>query len=826
MILQNILQNIFIKHQKYYDNINNIFNIEMIKNDLKTMDNTLIDFLFNEVLFVYFFTLNINGFKLIDFNKFDQEIQNINNNIKVNDFDVLLNLLNDQNFCQSCSLLSNGHKVLNLKEIISKFNILKEINTSSKIQENDFLLKYIFVYKSYKTILKSFNINENHDFLLLKEKKYSSFLKDYNSIFYKSISIKKKIEKFIQTHKNTEIKINLSKIYFNFPFLKEILSSDNIPYIVSLDYFFTCVLNIIFIDDLHYDKFIQAIEYILSEIDKPFNFFSFTEDINISIIDLDVLLDEDLKFFKEKVLNKKYTLKNSANYSYTFNNRFGIDGCSLQTFQEIANTLNLKRQRIEQIQKIIILEYNNYSRVSYNALIHIIHKLISNCENLNTSFNLLRKHFSKDEDFYFYLETICNQSLNYIKNLLSPNIDMRIFEEYSLSNKMPFTYEEIYNILEESCLINKQFVNYAIKYLVENKKIKMTQTEEPLYIPLNLSIPTMYSQILISYPEGQEMNETVSDINSTFNITIANRQNMDMDRYRSVYLYGQSIYRHISFFDSTYTEDYISNTLKQIHSFLTLSNNDRNIYQCIEYLKSQNNNINYYDLRYMLKKYGLDFNPSILLAGKSNADIVSLTQSKGKSLKTIIIDFVNKTKDPFTIEDLYQKIHMQHNTVDTTFFNLLKEGQSLSRVDGFHYSKPSLAFSNNTPYIENILIAKINYLLNSNLNKSITIAFLENFLNQSLKLTYHKYWYLSFIRFHKNKFDHVYEFESNVLNINNNNQSLTTIIKNLLINCNYDKKLVEKKVENIVLCTNAEMKSTISSILSKEKINKEIYGKK
>lgn len=817
MILKHILQSIFVKHQKYYDNVSNNFNIEFIKKDLKSMDKTLIEFLFNEVLFVYFFTLDINNFKLIDFNKFEQELEHINEEVNIYDFHILTNLLSDKDFCKSCAILYNNYHIIDMNKIMKTVQNLKDINTSFlKTKNNSSLIKNMFIYKSYKTILK--NIEFNCDISSLKEKKYSLFVKENNSVFYKSIEVKKNIENIKQKNLNKKVKINILKVYFNFPFLEKILPLSKDSNIIDLDFFCDRLLDIIFIDNIYYDEFINSINYIFSEIDKPFNFFSFTEDLTISINDLDIILEEDLNFFIQNILSKKYKNKNNENYFYTFNNRFGINGCNLQTFQEIADTLNLKRQRIEQIQKTIIAEYNRYSKISSNSLIVIVHELISKCHNLNTCFKLLRKHFSKDEDFYFYIETICNQSLNHIKNLVSPNIDMRIFDEYSLINKMPFSYDEIYNIIEENSLIDKKFVKYTINYLTQNGKIDVNVTNEPLYTPLALSIPTMYSQILLSYPNGQEMNATLLEIDSVFKIKTT-RQNMDMDRYKNVYLYGKNTYRHTNFFDLIYKETETSNTLQQIYNFLSTSNSDKNIHQCIQHLKSHNNNITYYDLRYMLKKYGAEFTPPILLAGKSNADIVSLIQPKGKSLKTIIIDFVNKSKDPFQIEELYKKITMQHNTVDTTFFNLLKEGKSLCRVDGLHYSKPTLAFSNNNPHIENLLISKINGLFNVNPKISITIAYLEYFLNKNLHLTYHKFWYLSFIRFHKDKFKNIYEFESNVLNITNNNQSLTTIIKNLLIEFNYDKLLVEEKIKDIVLCTATEMKATISSVISKEKIN-------
>jgi len=520
--------------------------------------------------------------------------------------------------------------------------------------------------------------------------------------------------------------------------------------------------------------------------DDFFNEKKIIIDQNIKPSELEKLIIDDIEYILSN-LNERM-----VNF---FCGRYGYKE-KYKVLEKLGNEYGITRERVRQLEKYLNLSIVKLGKIDKQSLIGFFNKY----EYLS-----FHKFFPKLDEFFtdtangtgeitrdklvVFIENFCGVKENYFK---TPERELWHFDTNKLSEIFTFTpsgisEENFLEIIKDNYGYNNFVARSSITFMQNKKLIKVSDGK--IY-PLKLNKIYEVANILASYPEGLHWKKICKIGNNSFtkNKWNANRIvgdfSLSMNFNSFIYLSERGTYKLLKF-------NNILNDRSEILMYILdiCKNNYREqisldfIYKEIK-KKEKYNDINFYDLRLIIKIFGKE--NGIYFHGKSSSNTISLNKNfKAISIKDKLKDIINNTNhevDLVQIKDIFQK---NSSSIDARLDELVEEMEIFKLNPGTYLNYDSAILLCDKDEV----IFKLEEILLD--NKIITNSFIREKLNEEFDYNHSIYYYNSLVKviaqeklwFHKEIYSSKNDF--NVETIKKKIESLFNM--NLSVNKNYDK---------------------------------------
>ncbi len=414
-------------------------------------------------------------------------------------------------------------------------------------------------------------------------------------------------------------------------------------------------------------------------------------------------------------------------------------GITRERVRQLEKILNLSLARIGIIEKQTLINYfNQYDYVSF-------HKLFPRLDEMFTDTARGTEEITRDK-LTVFMEFYCGVKAEYFK---TPERELWNFNEDKL--KEIFTLipsghdkENFIEIIKDNYGYNNFVARSSIEFMENKKLIKIVNNKiYPLKMLKNLEV----THILVSYPEGLHWRKISEIGNNSFTNNkwdlnrIVGDSSLNMLTNQSIYLSERGTYKLFR-----YCLD-IKNKNEIIDFFINyLQENNLEQSSMEPAFKEMTNlsqfkNLNFYDARAIIKKFGAEF--GLFHKGTSGTNTISLNKNiKVISLKEKIKDIITNASDEIHLQDIIKKL--QKTNEDIPVDHHLND-----LVDKFIIFKTSpgtyLSFEKaQNLYDEKEIINELEMLLEN--YEFVTTSFVREKLNEKLLYNFSNYFYDSMIK--------------------------------------------------------------------------------
>lgn len=401
------------------------------------------------------------------------------------------------------------------------------------------------------------------------------------------------------------------------------------------------------------------------------------EHDEIGISGIDEILIEDLDGYLDKL---------SETEALILCKRLGFTEKKC-TLQDIGEQVGLTRERVRQIEKKVLDNFNLSKRLSSSSMERIILENLS--LNIASGFPCLSECFDNEGDFLSFLGA-CANGLD-IKYRLRPDLDKSILTEIFASNGFPLTKPELLEFLEPA--VEADFsLDLVLEYLSDNGDI---QLKSDLCFPGKLGKRDAIAGVLAKNRRGMPWKDVGRIINSS-GVCAArfDPERIDSAAFNdseNVYLAGKGIYRHTRYLpiEKSKFEDLINIVKKMLDEYPRNVAHLMEIVECSETLKE----VDYYGLRYIIKMFGADY--GLFFNGKSQSDSVSLQRKfQNVNQKDVILERLRNSQSAMTKSEIAQLIKSKSLFHAALYIDEMTNDKKIIQVDRMLYTTPEQAFDN------------------------------------------------------------------------------------------------------------------------------------
>lgn len=525
--------------------------------------------------------------------------------------------------------------------------------------------------------------------------------------------------------------------------------------------------------------------------EESFNFKKIVIDQNIKTEELEELIIDDIQLITS-ILNDRSLIFFCGRYGYKEN---------YKTLEELGKKSRVTRERVRQIENYINLSLVKLGKIDKETLINFFnkyeyisfHKLFPKLDELFTNTAKSTGEITRDK-LTVFLENYCGVKEEYFK---TPERELWHFDSSKLSEIFTFTpsgisLENFLEIIKDNYGYNDFLAKSSLDFMKNNNLIKIIDNK--IY-PLKLNKIYEIANILASFPNGLHWKKVCEIGNNSHTENKWNLQRLVGDFSLTlkfnhfIYHSDRGTLKLIKFCN-------LLNDINQVlDEILNIYNDNYRDQISLDFLfkeiKNKNNfkNINFYDLRMIIKIFGEE--KGIYFHGKSHTNIVSLIKNfKAISIKDRLIDIFKKTNYEVNLNQIKDVFLKDSNAIDARLDELVDEMKIFKINPGTYIN-----YENGIKLCDkNNVIFKINELLSK--HSIITNSFIRETLNDEFDYNHSIFYYNSLIKifsleenwFHKEKFLSKEKFNpqewdekiKNLYDINLNiNENYSKISKNL-----------------------------------------------
>lgn len=365
-------------------------------------------------------------------------------------------------------------------------------------------------------------------------------------------------------------------------------------------------------------------------------------DKNIKPSDIEKLIIGDIEYIIS-VLTPRMVFFFCGRYGYKEN---------YKTLNELGKKFGITRERVRQLEKRLNLTLVKLGRLDKSSLINFFnkyeyvsfHKLFPKLDKLFTDTAKGTSEITRDK-LVLFLENFCGLEEEYFK---TPERELWHFDSAKLTEIFTFTpsaisKENFLEIIKDNFGYNNFVAKESIEYMKSKNLIKILDNK--IY-PIKLNKINEVANILASNPEGLHWKKICEIGNSsvTKNSWNLNRLvgDFSLGLKHNSYIYNsdRGTLKLLKFCNLIEDKE---NILKELLDIYNKNYKDQILLDALyKEIKKINKfkNINYYDLRVVVKIFGED--KGIYFNGKSSLDVISLNKNLGKiTIKQKLIDFFN-----------------------------------------------------------------------------------------------------------------------------------------------------------------------------------------
>ncbi len=380
---------------------------------------------------------------------------------------------------------------------------------------------------------------------------------------------------------------------------------------------------------------------------------------DIASDELQRLILEDIDYF-QSLLSDKMKLIFKGRYAYMQN---------FETLENLGEKLKVTRERIRQnerdinealikigkIDKYSLVEFfNKYNSISFHKLFPLLDKNFTNTSHSNSGGDITR------DRLVVFMENYCGVKENYFT---TPERELWHFDKEKLKEIFEFTSsgvsrDNFIEIIKDNFGYDDFTCEPALEFMTEKNLIKIVDNK--IY-PKDLKKNSEVVNILLNYPDGlhwkkiAEIGSNSYTRNSWSTKRIMGDFSLNMTSNSKIYLCERGTYRLLQFCPE------ISNREKIIDFFINYLKNNNKVQMAMEIVykdlikEGDFNNINFYDVRAIIKIFGKE--RGIFHSGRSGTNTVSLDKNiKFISLKTKIKEIIDSSNIEFNRNDLIEKL--------------------------------------------------------------------------------------------------------------------------------------------------------------------------
>jgi len=557
---------------------------------------------------------------------------------------------------------------------------------------------------------------------------------DWLNVNEKNITDKRKDYEYV-------IQMRLSSIYLNYA----CLNKKEIKLVRKLEKQYQKEINIQFL--LNFDPnnfrsygnvfhtFTRLQERIKNELDQK----SYQEIIDIRKRGL--FVSKEIQYF-DMALIDKVLVEDIDNYLWSLDeqlmdialSRWGYNK-NHESLEEVGQRHNKTRERIRQLENQVNALLQPNLRVHPEVLLANIRENMA--FDLATLFHKLAQCFEEIDLLYRFLEICCGVTKGNFQPETVPKFNPDILFGFFSNTPSPASYELVLKELMSS--YNKTQAGIIIKKLIELKKIQLS--EEGI-VPKNMDRSSAIAHVLTYAPVGLPWKDIAKIINANGYSHVKHSEerlfDINWDGSNLVYLCGRGVYRHTKFLDLSQID--IEGIIIDILFYFDEQGTNR--IHLHGYFDQKKPNIDYYDLRYIVKKYGEEH--GLYFTGRSGVDNVSFEHNNKLWItqKDVIVKILRSTSSAMTKEEIAKQMRSKSIRHAGLYINSLREEGRVVRVDRMMYTTPENAFQD----IDKTTIMQIISDIMLSSDRIVEADIFREAVNQQLSLSYSKYFYASLIK--------------------------------------------------------------------------------
>lgn len=494
--------------------------------------------------------------------------------------------------------------------------------------------------------------------------------------------------------------------------------------------------------------------------------------------------------------------------------RFGIDGRDQKTLEELGKDFGVTRERIRQLEVKAI----KYIKRSLSLTSAVIRANVE--ENLGHKFSsmypVLSSRFGNEDGLFQFVESISEANKGEFKEIISPDINVSVVEDWFYINRAPMPIEVAIEILKEQFGCGTQKSRNALYQAMGQGRLCIKNEG---VTPTSLKKVAAAAQAALQFPDGVGFRE----IHKLANLQGYCKTDFPLDRQEHgiqgavdegyLYLCGHGEYKHTKYLSITEDDMYLIES--EVKTRLQSAKSDSidslhlkmGVYEKSDALK----NFDYFDVRHVVRAYGERY--GIFFAGKSGTDTVSFDEDvTPKGQQDFILEWFRSESKPKTRDDIAKVIRSGSVNHASFYINELIDQGTLVRVDYTHYATPEYAFKD-APLETVFSIAKnvVGQAL-----RPVEIGIIVEKCNAKLHLSKTKAWYMSLIKIYCKKHSVEWYFYHNLVSmVPINNTSIQTVVRDFMGAVDSDDELFKAVYKRIKASRNT-IKNAINNVRSQD----------
>mgnify|MGYP001425186407 CR=1 FL=1 len=378
---------------------------------------------------------------------------------------------------------------------------------------------------------------------------------------------------------------------------------------------------------------------------------------NLSSIELEKLIIDDIeKIFLD--INDKMNTLFRGRYAYLED---------YKTLNTLGKKFGVTRERIRQNERDLNRSLSKLGKIDKNSLIEYFKK--NEFISFHKLFPQLNKNFTNtvrgsenitSDALVIFMENYCGVEKGFFK---TPERELWHFDKEKLKQIFEFTSsgvsrDNFIEIIKDNFGYDGFTCDSALDFMKEKNLIKIVDNK--IY-PKDLKKNSEVVNILLNYPNGlhwkkiAEIGSNSYTRNSWSTKRIMGDFSLNMTSNSKIYLCERGTYRLLRFCPE------ISNREKIIDFFINYLKNNNKVQMAMEIIfkdlikERDFNNINFYDVRAIIKIFGKE--KGIFHSGRSGTNTVSLDKNiKFISLKSKIKEIIDSSNVEFNRNDLIEKL--------------------------------------------------------------------------------------------------------------------------------------------------------------------------
>ena len=356
-----------------------------------------------------------------------------------------------------------------------------------------------------------------------------------------------------------------------------------------------------------------------------------------------------------------------------------------KTLDEVGKIYQVTRERIRQVERNINSSLLSLGKIDKSSLVKYFvkydyisfHKLFP---QLDKNFrNLTRSKGTQDitrDGLAHFIENYCGVKQGFFKTPERElfNFDKFKLNEIFLSTPSGQSKDFFIEIIQDNYGYNKFVANSSIEFMKKNNLIQIVDNK---IFPKNLRRSEEVAHILLDYPDGLHWKKIIEIGNNSYtsnkwnSVRLVADYSLNMNINKLIYLSNKGNHKLLKFCPSIKNREEILKIFLQEFRKIEKQETKLELIFNKMILKDEFKNLNFYDLRAIIKIFGQE--KGIYFHGQSSNNTVSLNKNlQVVNIKDLIKEIILDCKNEITLDEIKSKLY-ENSAINAKIDELVDE---------------------------------------------------------------------------------------------------------------------------------------------------------